>query len=63
VIHHRGSASAVAGHPKLTPGQVSVADFTFEEVCKKGNTLIWDLVQDDMAVSTVLANSHFPPRT
>jgi hypothetical protein len=57
VIHQRGSAGAVAGHPKLTPGQVSVADFTFEEVCKKGNTLIWDLVQDDMAVSTIFSKT------
>ncbi|KAK7104124.1 hypothetical protein V1264_018890 [Littorina saxatilis] len=44
VIHHRGM-------PRERH-QMSVAppsDFTFDDVCKKGNTLIWDLVQDDMA--------------
>jgi len=25
-------------------------DFNFEDVCKPGNTLLWDLVQDDKAV-------------
>lgn len=26
-------------------------EFNFEDVCKPGNTLLWDLVQDDKAVS------------
>ncbi|KAL8583540.1 hypothetical protein ACOMHN_054856 [Nucella lapillus] len=29
--------------------QVVVSSFTYDDVCKKGNTLIWDLVQDDVA--------------
>jgi len=28
-------------------------EFNFEDVCKPGNTLLWDLVQDDKAVSCV----------
>ncbi|XP_076442216.1 ubiquitin carboxyl-terminal hydrolase 34-like isoform X2 [Babylonia areolata] len=29
--------------------QVVATNFTLDDVCKKGNTLIWDLVQDDVA--------------
>ena len=30
---------------------VPFGDFSFEDVCKQSHTLLWDLVQDDSAVS------------
>lgn len=34
-------------------------EFNFEDVCKPGNTLLWDLVQDDKAVSQGLNSIPF----
>nr|KAG5696977.1 hypothetical protein BaRGS_008439 [Batillaria attramentaria] len=45
VIHHRPPQREL--REKLS--SVACADFTFDDVCKKGNTLLWDLVQDDTA--------------
>ena len=52
VIHHRGMP-----RERQQPSMAAGVDFTFDDVCKKGNTLIWDLVQDDMAVSTLFCLS------
>lgn len=30
------------------------SEFSYEEVCKPGSTLLWDLVQEDKVVSLVL---------
>ena len=49
VIHHRGIP-----RERQQPSMMADVDFTFDDVCKKGNTLIWDLVQDEMAVSASL---------
>lgn len=35
--------------PKETPR--GYTEFNFDGVCTKGNTLLWDLVQEDTAVS------------
>lgn len=32
----------------------AVTDINLDNVCKKGNTLLWDLVQDEDAVSYIL---------
>lgn len=32
----------------------AVTDINLDNVCKKGNTLLWDIVQDDDAVSYLL---------
>ncbi len=43
VIHHRPT--------QREAGLQTCPEFTIDEVCKKGNTLLWDIVQDDIAVS------------
>lgn len=35
----------------------AVTDINLDNVCKKGNTLLWDLVQDEDAVSRVPENT------
>lgn len=37
----------------------AVTDINLDNVCKKGNTLLWDLVQDEDAVSQVPENITF----
>lgn len=40
-------------HPYATAVQEGAnvcSDFRFEDVCKPGNTLLWDLVQENTAV-------------
>lgn len=37
----------------------AVTDINLDNVCKKGNTLLWDLVQDEDAVSRVPENTIF----
>lgn len=32
----------------------AVTDINLDNVCKKGNTLLWDIVQDDDAVSYLI---------
>lgn len=32
----------------------AVTDINLDNVCKKGNTLLWDIVQDDDAVSCII---------
>lgn len=32
----------------------AVTDINLDNVCKKGNTLLWDIVQDDDAVSYII---------
>lgn len=31
-----------------------MTDINLDNVCKKGNTLLWDIVQDDDAVSCII---------
>lgn len=31
-----------------------MTDINLDNVCKKGNTLLWDIVQDDDAVSCIV---------
>lgn len=37
----------------------AVTDINLDNVCKKGNTLLWDLVQDEDAVSHIPKNTVF----
>lgn len=43
VIHHRPQ--------QREKSSIASSDFTFDDVCKQGSTLLWDLVQEDTAVS------------
>ena len=33
------------------------SEFSYEDVCKPGNTLLWDLVQEDKVVSLLTLKS------
>lgn len=37
----------------------AVTDINLDNVCKKGNTLLWDIVQDDDAVSYVIKPEEY----
>ena len=50
---HGGDCDGAA-HSQLEP-------FNFDDVCKPGNTLLWDLLQDPVAVSTERELSIFNP--
>ena len=49
VMSQRQSQKESVTHTNNTVS--SCSEFNFEDVCKPGNTLLWDLVQDDKAVS------------
>lgn len=38
----------------------AVTDINLDNVCKKGNTLLWDLVQDDDAVRALFFKVYLP---
>ena len=38
-------------HTEKEDATTPFADFNFDDVCKKGHTLLWDQVQDENAVN------------
>ncbi|XP_037108825.1 ubiquitin carboxyl-terminal hydrolase 34 isoform X3 [Syngnathus acus] len=48
-IYHEHLVQGPAVHKHQHSGGHAVADVNLDNVCKKGNTLLWDLVQDDDA--------------
>lgn len=36
-----------------------MTDINLDNVCKKGNTLLWDIVQDDDAVSYLIKPKNY----
>ncbi|XP_051939696.1 ubiquitin carboxyl-terminal hydrolase 34 isoform X4 [Hippocampus zosterae] len=48
-IYHEHLVQGPAAHKHPYSGSHAVTDVNLDNVCKKGNTLLWDLVQDDDA--------------
>ncbi|XP_061685121.1 ubiquitin carboxyl-terminal hydrolase 34 isoform X2 [Syngnathoides biaculeatus] len=49
-IYHEHLVQGPAVHKHQYSGSHAVTDVNLDNVCKKGNTLLWDLVQDDDAI-------------
>lgn len=48
-----------AVHKHQYSGNHAVTDINLDNVCKKGNTLLWDLVQDEDAVGSRRSSLEF----
>lgn len=46
-------------HKHQYSGNHAVTDINLDNVCKKGNTLLWDLVQDEDAVGPLRSSFEF----
>uniref|UniRef100_A0A8C3G314 Ubiquitin carboxyl-terminal hydrolase 34 n=1 Tax=Cyclopterus lumpus TaxID=8103 RepID=A0A8C3G314_CYCLU len=49
-IYHEHLVQGPAGHKHQYSSSHAVTDINLDNVCKKGNTLLWDLVQDEDAI-------------